>query len=70
MSITKQRWQLTLCDSTLEHFSRGEIKFLRFRPGAKHTSMQTHICGALKHSPIDQSHFKEAQLSELPYLNK
>lgn len=27
MSITKQRWQLTRCDSTLEHFSstQGEL---------------------------------------------
>lgn len=28
MSITKQRWQLTRCDSTLEHFSSTQIKLL------------------------------------------
>lgn len=66
MSITKQRWQLTRCDSTLEHFSSGEIKFLHLKPGLKPTSAElrtfkgTHplFCLVSKAPPPTHTHIR------------
>lgn len=44
MSITKQRWQLTRCDSTLEHFSSTQIKLL---------------CLELEHTSVELLNFKK-----------
>lgn len=51
MSITKQRWQLTRCDSTLEHFSSTQIKLLHLE--LEHTSAE--LLNFKKHTPYSLS---------------